>query len=83
MCHEFVPARRKACPSCGATASDGWSSGAASDGLDLPDDSFNYDEFVEREFGTPKPRFRRDRRTLWTVTAIILLLALTAGYWLF
>ena len=28
-----------------------WQQDKSSDGLDLPDDDFNYDEFVTREFG--------------------------------
>lgn len=81
VCAEFVPARRKACPHCGATARDGWSDDTSADGLDLPDDAFDYDEFVAREFGGDSTR-RRPHPMLWTITAIVLLLALVGGWFL-
>lgn len=82
-CHEFVPARRLSCPHCGATKDDGWREQDGTEGLDLPDEEFDYDSFVRREFheGPPAPRF--DRKTLWWVTAVVLLAAMTAGYWWF
>ena len=40
--------------------------------LDLPDDEFNYDEFVEREFGN-KPQ-RRPNHWFWWGTALVVLL---------
>ena len=81
-CHEPVPARRNSCPHCGASEADGWSDDAQADGLDLPDDSFDYDQFIQREFGgTPPPKVGFDRKTLWWATAVVLLAALTAAYW--
>lgn len=41
-----------ACPECGADENTGWSDHATSQRLDLPDDDFNYDEYIENEFGT-------------------------------
>ena len=46
--------RALSCPQCGADESTGWNDRATSQRLDLPDDEFDYDEYVEREFGTPK-----------------------------
>lgn len=71
MCGESVPRNALACPECGADHNSGWREGAeAYDGVDLPDD-FNYDEFVEKEFGgSPKPA---GISPLWWITAIILL----------
>lgn len=80
-CHEHVPARKTSCPHCGASADDGWSDEAHTDGLDLPDDSFNYDEYLKREFDPDVPRIGLDRKTLWWATAILLLAALTSMYW--
>jgi hypothetical protein len=82
VCAEFVPARHRACPHCGATAKDGWSHGTGEDGLDLPDDSFDYEEFVAREFGGASPDRRRPNRRLWTITAVLVLLALVGGWFL-
>ena len=39
-----------ACPECGADHNSGWRENAeAYDALDLPDEDFNYDEFVKQE----------------------------------
>lgn len=43
------------------------------DGLDLPDDDFNYDDFVEKEFGESIPK--RGLPMVWWVTGVILLIA--------
>jgi hypothetical protein len=53
-CGADVPRNAKACPECGADEKTGWSEEAHVGGLDLPDESFDYDEFVEREFGKKK-----------------------------
>jgi uncharacterized membrane protein YvbJ len=69
-CGADVPRNARACPECGSDESTGWSESAQTQSLDLPDDEFNYDEFVQREFGNPK---RSPTRLLWTVVAIVLL----------
>ncbi len=72
-CGEDVPAKAKACPHCGACEKSGWNEDESSyDGLDLPDDDFDYDKFQEEEFD--KPRKRRGRELLWRITALILLI---------
>ena len=73
VCGEDVPRRSLACPNCGADHNSGWRTDADShDGLDLPEDDFNYDEFVQREFGPElKPR---GIPTVWWITAIVLVL---------
>lgn len=53
-CGADVPRGAKACPECGADEKTGWSEEAYASGLNLPDESFDYDEFVEREFGKKK-----------------------------
>jgi len=59
-CGAEVPRNAKACPACGSDEETGWSEEARTDGLDLPDDNFNYDKFVKEEFGgekaSPVPR---------------------------
>lgn len=79
VCGEDVPPRSLACPECGADHNSGWRLDAnVHDGLDLPEDGFDYDEFVRREFGSsPKPA---GIKTIWWVTAIILLALSIALY---
>jgi hypothetical protein len=54
-CGATVPSRAKACPECGADEQTGWSEEARYNNLDLPDENFDYGEFVRREFGGKKP----------------------------
>jgi uncharacterized membrane protein YvbJ len=72
VCGEDVPRGSIACPACGADHNSGWRIDAdTQDALDLPDDDFDYDEFVHREFGSrAKPA---GIKTIWWITAIILL----------
>ena len=73
ICGEDVPPKALACPECGADHESGWREEAGSfAGSDLPDDHFDYDEFLENEFGrSPKPE---GIKTIWWVTAIALIL---------
>jgi len=71
-CGADVPPRAKACPECGSDESTGWSEHATAQSLDLPDDDFNYDEFVQREFGKPK---RSSKQIFWWFVALGLLIA--------
>jgi predicted nucleic acid-binding Zn ribbon protein len=78
VCGQAVPLKAKACPSCGACEKTGWNVDSdASDGLDLPDDEFNYEKFVQDEFGQPaKPR---GKEMLWWITALILVVVMILG----
>ncbi len=71
-CGADVPRRAKACPECGSDESTGWSEHATTQSLDLPDAEFNYDEFVQREFGKPK---RSRKQIFWWCVAAALLVA--------
>lgn len=51
-----------------------WEQDEGLDGLDLPDDSFDYDEFVAKEFGRGKPHKQIPIAFLWWITALGLLL---------
>lgn len=81
VCGEDVPRGALACPECGADHNSGWREDAESyDGLDLPGDDFNYDEFVQREFASRiKPA---GIKTIWWITAIIVLVVSIALYFL-
>jgi RNA polymerase subunit RPABC4/transcription elongation factor Spt4 len=77
-CGEDVPRHARACPHCGADEFTGWSEDAqqatAAD-LGIPDEDFDYDKFVKREFGgrSPKPE---GLRWGWWLMAILLLAAI-------
>lgn len=73
-CGADVPRRARCCPGCGADEKTGWSDEACASGLDLPDDSFDYDDFVKREFGGKEVK-PRGISWLWWATAAGLLIA--------
>ena len=81
VCGEDVPRGALACPECGADHNSGWREDADSyDGLDLPEEDFDHDAFVRREFGSSlKPA---GIKTIWWITAILVLLASVALYFL-
>jgi len=76
-CGAEVPVNARACPECGSDESTGWSDEARTDGLNLPDEDFDYDEFVGREFGekevSPVPR---EIHWFWWLIAVGLLAGL-------
>ena len=77
MCGEDVPRNALACPECGADHNSGWREDAdVYDGVDLGDEQFDYDEFLQNEFGSgPKPRHIKP---IWWIAAIVLLIAFAA-----
>ncbi len=79
VCGEEVARGALACPECGADHNSGWREDAeVHDALDLADDEFDYDAFVQDEFGSrPKPA---GVKTIWWITAIALLVAFGALY---
>ncbi len=79
VCGEELPRRAAACPECGADHNSGWrEEGESYDALGLPDDGFDYEDFVEQEFGSsPKPA---GIKTIWWVTAILVVVVLVAIY---
>ncbi|HZV37023.1 MAG TPA: zinc-ribbon domain-containing protein [Verrucomicrobiae bacterium] len=74
-CGADVPPQAKACPECGSCEETGWSEAAETGDLDLPDDEFNYDEFVKKEFGGPSPK-PRGISWFWWVVALLLIVVL-------
>ena len=78
VCGEDVPRTALACPECGADHNSGWREDAETyDAVDLPDEDFNYEEFVKQEFGSSR---RPVIKTVWWVTAILLVAAFIAIY---
>ena len=74
ICGADVPRNAKACPECGACEKSGWSDETAGDGLDLPDDEFDYGEFLKREFGGPEIKPAGMKWFCW-IAAVVALLA--------
>jgi hypothetical protein len=70
QCGSEVPRNAKACPECGSDERTGWAEEARAQGLDLPDDAFDYADFVEREFGRRKTAKPRGVSWFWWVVAI-------------
>jgi hypothetical protein len=79
VCGENVPAKARACPHCGACEKSGWNEETrATDGLDLPGEDFDYEEFTAEEFGTP--RKPRGKELLWKVTAVAIVVLMIIGF---
>ncbi|MBI3985586.1 MAG: zinc ribbon domain-containing protein [Lentisphaerae bacterium] len=71
VCGAAVPASALACPECGADHETGWNGDkTVYDGLDLPDGEFDYDDFVNREFGDPR-KTGRGRMWAWLVALVL------------
>lgn len=74
VCGEDVPRGSLACPECGADHKSGWREDAETyDGLDLPDEHFDYDEFVREEFGSGRKATRL--KPIWWIAAIVVAVA--------
>jgi len=79
QCGAEVPPNAKACPGCGSDEETGWSERATADRLGLPDEEFDYDEFVKEEFGEPKNKIRpHGIAPFWWIVAIIAIAILLA-----
>ncbi len=81
-CGADVPQNAKACPECGADENTGWAEDAqqatAAD-LGIPDEDFDYDKFVKREFGpaSPKPH---GLYWIWWLVGLGLIAAFLFGF---
>ncbi|BDS06066.1 hypothetical protein NT6N_11060 [Oceaniferula spumae] len=49
-----------------------WEQDESYDGLDLPSDNFDYDEFCAKEFGTAPPHRQIGIKYVWWLTALLL-----------
>jgi hypothetical protein len=79
-CGAAVPPRAKACPECGSDNQTGWSEDAQSGGLDVLDESFDYDAYVKREFGNSSP-VPHGIHWFWWAVALLLLISFLL-FWL-
>jgi len=76
-----VPIKAKSCPGCGACEKSGWNKDASeADGLDLPDEKFDYDKFVAEEF--ERPRKKKGKELFWWIVAVVMLVVIVVmtGY---
>ena len=74
-CGAALPRNAKACPECGSDENTGWSDEAYASSLDLPNDEFSYEKFVEKEFGQKKKIVPHGMSWLWWVVAVVILIA--------
>ncbi len=79
-CGAEVPPKARACPECGADEQTGWSEAARVDGLDLPDENFDYEDYVKREFGGPSAVPRGIHWFWWAVGLVVA--AVLVAFWL-
>ena len=80
VCEEDVPGNALSCPQCGADHNSGWKENADTyDGVDLPGQDFNYDDFVQQEFGSKtKPA---ELKAIWWIVGIVLIIVLVVYLW--
>ena len=72
VCGEEVPNNAKSCPECGACDKSGWSGEPETGGLGLPEEDFDYQKFIEGEFGgAPK---KSPMQWVWWIAAVLVLL---------
>ena len=74
-CGAELPAGARACPECGSDEHTGWSEAAKDDGLELPEESFDYEDFVKREFEGKNP-VPRGLHWFWWVVGVALVASL-------
>jgi hypothetical protein len=80
VCGAEVPPNARACPECGADEHTGWSGEGDAERLGLPDENFDYQEFVKREFGGGKKNpVPHGIHWFWWVIAILVVAAFVWG----
>lgn len=72
-CGAAVPRGARACPTCGSDESTGWSDQAAFATSD--EDGFDYDRFIEREFGQ-EGSLPPGIHWFWWLVGVVLVMAL-------
>lgn len=81
-CGADVPRGARACSECGADEKTGWSEEADTPGnLGIPEESFDYEDFMQREFGGGHAAVEK-RERFWRLVGIIVLVSflLPIGY---
>jgi len=83
VCGEWVAKGQAACDECGACGQSGWKNSdvtAIHDGLDLPEDEFDYDAFIAREFGGNHGPASGQTQGLWFWVGLVLIFILLLGF---
>lgn len=75
-CGADLPRNAKACPECGSDENTGWAEDSNANSLDLPDEEFDYDKFVENEFGGKRKVVPRGLSWFWWIVAMAVVAAL-------
>jgi len=76
QCGAEVPRNARACPECGSDEQTGWSDKAHTERLGLPDEEFDYDEFIKEEFSDQNKIRPRGIRWLWWIVAILVVVVI-------
>ena len=72
-CGVDLQAMARACPECGACPDTGWAEEAQYESTQLPEDDFDYDEFVSREFGQGGRPPGNQLHWVWAVFHILII----------
>ena len=72
-CGAAVPPNAKACPECGSDEQTGWADEAHTQSLELPDENFDYADFVKREFAKEGPVPRGIHWFWWAVAIAVVI----------
>ena len=81
VCGEWVPRGAVACDQCGSCAKSDWNDEDQTyEGLDLPDEDFDYEDFTAKEFGGKDANLRLTRQLWWWVAIILILVFLLAYF---
>ena len=93
-CGDEIQVGGAGCPKCTkpvrkkpkkVEAPGSWEQDSVYDGLNLPGDDFDYDSFVQEEFGDGSKPAKTPREKVWMITAIVLVavigIAILLGMW--
>jgi uncharacterized membrane protein YvbJ len=78
QCGAVVPEHAKSCSECGSCEETGWSDNAQAGRLGIPEDSFDYEDYLKEEFGDESGRPKTS--ILWPVIAVVLVVLVILGF---
>lgn len=74
FCGEEINKNAKSCKYCGSDEETGWSDSGYEDSVG-PDEGFDYDEMIKREFGEERS-FKKSKKAIYLkIASVILLIA--------
>ena len=80
-CGADLPAKARACTECGACPDTGWADEAQHESTHLPGEEFDYDDFVQREFGEGGRPAGKRMHWVWIGVAVLLILFFLTHAW--